>query len=583
MKDIMPADAILDTPRVLRGFDVRGEDIVISRADSEKELWIFSGGKAQRLCKGYSPLFLGNDILYICAEMGDRTDIFLYQNGESIPLTREGRNLAPQPSPDKTRVAFLSDGEGLLSLYVSGLCHVERRGIDPVVTSTPPSYLRSFVWAPDGKHIIYWTRSQPGLRGEVWSYSVESGEAVKLISLPNSSARVGSPYIWYLSAPCPSKPKSNIWIDQDRFVFLSDAQGFDGFGISTLGGEIQWIDQRGDRWDKEFYEVSQDGPWIACNEYIDGTTCLAFISVEDGTRREVRAKGCLSHPRWGKKGVYCWRSSPVEGTGILYIPLEGSPQLCYSEPPIYPAFEPVPVHYQTFDGRTIGGWLYNREARKVLVWLHGGPSDISLNEFDPIVQYFALNGIAVFTPNFRGSKGYGSEFERLNWNDLGGGDLKDVIAGIEYLERQGYTSFVVGGQSYGAYLAAMTLVKYPEVCGGGVCISGVYTLLPEYAATWLLTSGCVWMDTEDSDLLSDRSFACQIENLERPILAFHGGEDGYAPVSGLHYTLRKAQEVGKDHLFTVIIYEDEGHGLVKRTHIHESCKDIVAFIQKVTT
>lgn len=578
----MSGDALLDTPRVLRGFDVRGEDIVISRKDEGNRLRILSAGTVRDLGKGYSPVFSGTDILYIQEETGDRTDIYLYQNGRSVPLTGSARNLSPQPSPDATRVAYLSDRGGLLSLYVLRFNSVEGKTRAPIVVPEPPSYLRSFVWSPDATRIVYWTRSQPDLCGEVWSYSLEEKETIKLISFPNSSARVGSPYIWYLSSSDLSRTISNIWIDQDRFVFLSDSQGYDEFGISAGSGEFQWVDHKEDTWDKEFYEVFPDGEWIACNEYIDGMTCLVFLSVEEGIRREVRTKGCLSHPRWSEKGVYCWFSSSREGTGILFIPLEGSPRPQYSEPPACPTYQPTPVHYQTFDGRTIGGWLYNAEATPVLVWLHGGPSDISLNEFDPVVQYFALNGMAVFTPNFRGSKGYGSEFEKLNWNDLGGGDLRDVLEGIKYLEKQGYTSFVVGGQSYGAYLAAMTLVKYPDVCLGGVCISGVYTLLPEHASTWLLTSGCVWMDIEDEDLLTDRSFASNIENLKRPILTIHGCSDGYTPVSGLNYAFRKAQDASRDHLFAMICYEDEGHGLKKKKNVHESYKRVVTFIRDVT-
>ncbi|MBU7019256.1 MAG: prolyl oligopeptidase family serine peptidase, partial [Theionarchaea archaeon] len=73
------------------------------------------------------------------------------------------------------------------------------------------------------------------------------------------------------------------------------------------------------------------------------------------------------------------------------------------------------------------------KRRKKYWWLHGGPADICLNNFDPVIQYFALNGFAVFAPNFRGSQGYGKEFERLNWNDLGGGDLRDVREGIFHL------------------------------------------------------------------------------------------------------------------------------------------------------
>ncbi|KYK35995.1 MAG: hypothetical protein AYK18_12555 [Theionarchaea archaeon DG-70] len=216
------------------------------------------------------------------------------------------------------------------------------------------------------------------------------------------------------------------------------------------------------------------------------------------------------------------------------------------------------------------------------MWLHGGPADICLNNFDPRIQFAALNGVAVFTPNFRGSTGYGKEFERLNRNDLGGGDLRDVIEGISYLERQGYGPFVVGGQSYGAYLALMVLVKYPEICKGGVCMSGMYLLFPEYASSWLINSGCIWMDLEDEELLAERSPACCIENLAAPAFIVHGKLDQYTPISSLRYMLQRPRKVNKDRLLNVIIYDDEGHGLSKKEHIKETYQKIVKFTNEMT-
>ncbi|MBU7012365.1 MAG: hypothetical protein HXS46_16920 [Theionarchaea archaeon] len=91
---------LLETPEVLRGFDVKEEDMVISLSNGEKELWVISQKGTERLCRGFLPLFLGDDILYVDAQTGDRTDIFLYRKDKSSNLTTEGRNLAPQPSPD---------------------------------------------------------------------------------------------------------------------------------------------------------------------------------------------------------------------------------------------------------------------------------------------------------------------------------------------------------------------------------------------------------------------------------------------------------------------------------------------------
>ncbi|MBU7012366.1 MAG: hypothetical protein HXS46_16925 [Theionarchaea archaeon] len=232
-----------------------------------------------------------------------------------------------------------------------------------MVTPNPPLSMRPCVWSPDGEYIIYWVRETPVGNSRIWRLTLDNGETKQLISFPKSSARVGSPFIWYLSTSVSPFLKSNIWIDQEQFIFLCDVKGYDSFGISSPEGEIEWVDDKSKR-DKEFYQVSLDRKFIACNEYVDGTTNLVFLSLEEGIRKEVTTDGCLSCPTWSKEGVYCWGSSPTEGTGILHIRLEGEPEYSYREPPPYSTFQPVPIHYKTFDDRKIGAWLYNEEAKR---------------------------------------------------------------------------------------------------------------------------------------------------------------------------------------------------------------------------
>jgi len=77
----------------------------------------------------------------------------------------------------------------------------------------------------------------------------------------------------------------------------------------------------------------------------------------------------------------------------------------------------------------------------------------------------------VIAPNYRGSTGYGKEFQQANLFDMGGGDLQDVIAAADWIKQTGYVDpkkLIVMGGSYGGYMSMMAVTKAPEVWAAGV-------------------------------------------------------------------------------------------------------------------
>ena len=102
------------------------------------------------------------------------------------------------------------------------------------------------------------------------------------------------------------------------------------------------------------------------------------------------------------------------------------------------------VHYKTFDGKIITALLWmpfnlKRDgSNPALVIPHGGPTGQRIDYWSPEVQALASRGYICIAPNPRGSTGYGLEFQKANFQDLGGGDLKDEIAGVEFLKATGY-------------------------------------------------------------------------------------------------------------------------------------------------
>src|SRR6202035_588499 len=108
-----------------------------------------------------------------------------------------------------------------------------------------------------------------------------------------------------------------------------------------------------------------------------------------------------------------------------------------------PAIAPEILRYKSFDGTEIEGALLlpkslAKGARAPLVVLvHGGPTGHWRDRFEPWGQMLAARGFAVFYPNVRGSDGYGIRFLEMNRGDWGGGDFKDVMAGVDFLIARG--------------------------------------------------------------------------------------------------------------------------------------------------
>ena len=97
----------------------------------------------------------------------------------------------------------------------------------------------------------------------------------------------------------------------------------------------------------------------------------------------------------------------------------------------------------------------------LVVWVHGGPTAAYGFEY-PDARFIALvdAGYAILLPNPRGSAGRGQAFARANLADMGGGDLRDILAGVDALVGEGLVDddrVAIAGISYGGFMAAWAI------------------------------------------------------------------------------------------------------------------------------
>jgi len=237
--------------------------------------------------------------------------------------------------------------------------------------------------------------------------------------------------------------------------------------------------------------------------------------------------------------------------------------------------EMKPIKYTARDGRSIHGWLTLPRGVKgrnlpLIVHPHGGPHD-TYDEwgYNPEVQLFASRGYAVLQPNFRGSGGFGSEFESAGYLQWGASMQDDVTDATRWAIDEGIADpdrICTYGASYGAYAAVMAVVREPDMYRCAIGFVGVYDLRTMYKRGEIRerASGVSYLETvlgtDDSDL-DARSPARQTDKIKVPLAIFAGAEDRRTPPAQSALLVEQMERADKKSLVEIYhVQPGEGHG-----------------------
>ncbi|MFM7073548.1 MAG: CocE/NonD family hydrolase [Planctomycetota bacterium] len=206
---------------------------------------------------------------------------------------------------------------------------------------------------------------------------------------------------------------------------------------------------------------------------------------------------------------------------------------------------------------------------KLLVHPHGGPHSRSATGFNFTAELFAAQGFAVFQPNFRGSQGYGRKFLDADRRDFGGGDMRDILTGIEHLAKRGIIDpkrQFVYGTSYGGYMTTW-LVGQTRQFKAAVAQNPVTDLNVMWGCGDLQSwtewefGGRPW---EVPDLMRKHSPSTYVDRVETPTLLLHAREDRRCPIA--MSTLYHQSLVKRGVKTQMVVYPNEGHGIKQPRH-----------------
>jgi dipeptidyl aminopeptidase/acylaminoacyl peptidase len=391
--------------------------------------------------------------------------------------------------------------------------------------------------------------------------------------------------------------------DGKKVLITSNAgNGYQNAGLLDAAiKKITWLTE--DKWEISGGHFSPDGKSVTWSANLDGDTNLYIHELASGKTIDLPLpKGVNSFggaesafTRDGSRLLYYHNGANAPRDAWVYdLANEKSEQVTHSLMAGVPAehmVEPFLVHYPSRDGKwTISALLYvprnmqRNGQNAAIVYIHGGPTAQTVNSFNRFIQHIVNQGYMVIAPNYRGSTGYGKEFQEANLFDMGGGDLQDVLAASDFLKATGYPDpkkLIAMGGSYGGYMTMMAVTKAPDVWAAGVPIVPFVNWFtemenedPVLRQSDLATMG----DPEKNpDLFRDRSPFFFVDRIKAPLLLLAGGHDPRCPKEE---TVQVVDEIKKrGGVVDYKIYENEGHGFAKVENQIDAYQRVTDFLK----
>jgi dipeptidyl aminopeptidase/acylaminoacyl peptidase len=356
--------------------------------------------------------------------------------------------------------------------------------------------------------------------------------------------------------------------------------------IST-GGDVYVVDARSG----ESRDVTDGSPMSAQSLRWNDASSLDVVAHFSGemhlVRLDVAATGTASLTTLIGRPESLWSWSSARGGSIVALVRQSftqPPEIWAGPPSALRQITTSNVGAVSLNGPAISlrwkndqyepqGWLiyplrYDPHSRYPMVTVvHGGPSAVAVPSFGSRnVMALSSQSYFVFMPNPRGSYGFGESFARANVKDLGYGDWRDDLSGIDAaLKDAPIDSSRLGlmGWSYGGYIAMWAETQTTRfnalVAGAGVVNWQSYYGLNKIDQ-WMIPffGASVYQDPQIYARSSPITFITQSKT---PVLILQGERDEEVPAEQAFEFWHAVKTLGVPT--KLIVYADEGHGFRK--------------------
>jgi len=427
-------------------------------------------------------------------------------------------------------------------------------------------------WSPDNKKLLV-SQGISANESYLWLLDIATGE--KKLLTPKGNEQVA------YSGGLFSKDGKGFYTATDRDSEFSRLAYFD---LATMQPAYLTTDIK---WDVDEAALTEDGKTLAFVTNEDGINKLYLMNTATRKYHPVagiptgligglnfhknnRDLGFVVNSARSTADVYSLDVNTGKIDRWTFSETGGLNTATFSEPQL--------IKWQTFDGKTISGFLYMPDAKKfpgkrpVIVNIHGGPEGQYRPGFLGRNNYY-LNelGVALIFPNVRGSTGYGKTFLKLDNGANRDHTHKDIGALLDWIGKNPALDagkIMITGGSYGGYMTWAVAYEYNDkICCSLPIVgpSNLVTLLEHTEAYRRDLRRVEYGDERDPKMREYLERTAPLNNSEKirkPVFAVVGKNDPRVPWTESQQMLDKLKSNGNTTWF--LMANDEGHGYAKK-------------------
>ena len=537
----------------------------------------------------------GGDSFVFRKDIGGGEFYQLYRYDQAtgaVTLLTDGksRNTGEVWSNDGTKIAYGStrrDGKDV-DIWLGEPSHPEDPKTNHMLAQMTGGGWGALDWSPDDKQILILEEISAN---ETYIWLMDSATGEKTLLTPKG----GAEKIAYASAKF-SKDGKGIYLTTDK-----DSEFLRLAYLDLSSKKYTFLSEQ-IHWDVEEFDIAPDGKTIAFTTNEDGFGILHLLDTKSGKEKPAPKlpTGLIFGVKWHRNG----RDLAFGVTG------SHSPSDVYSVdvstgkverwtasetggliPESFSAAELV--HWKSFDGKSISGFLYRPAARftgkrPVIIDIHGGPE----GQFRPAFlgrnnYYMDELGIAMIFPNVRGSTGYGKTFLTLDNGFLREDSYKDIDSLFDWIEQQpdlDSSRVMVTGGSYGGFMTLAVATNYNDRLRCSVDIVGPSNLVTFLENTSGYRQDLRRVEYGDERDPKMRAFLERIapannaQKITRPLFVIQGKNDPRVPWTESQQMVATVRKNGTPVWF--LMAKDEGHGFSKKKNVDYQFYATVLFIQQ---